>query len=233
MKTCIITGASSGIGRSTAIIVSKSNLFDNIILVARDTLKLEETKRLSANNDRIVIKNFDLNNLYEIPVLIKEIGDKYGSIDCLMNIAGFTDPQPILQTSIDNLFTTYTINVFAPIILIRECVKYMKRSDSVSKIINIGSTAGVTARPGWLSYASSKAALISASLTLSEELIEYKIKSYIISPGRCATDLRRKLAPNEDQSLIMQPDDVANIIIQLLQENEMFLDGQNIIVRKK
>lgn len=168
----------------------------------------------------------------DIPSIIKEVYDEYKSIDCLINIAGYTDPQPLLQTSIENLKTTYDINVFSLIILIKECVKYMRKNDKVSKILNVASTAGITPRPGWLSYASSKAAVIAVSQTLAEELAEYKIKVYTISPGRCATALRRKLAPNEDQSKIMQPQEVAQIISNLVNGKESCLDGQNIIIRK-
>ena len=113
----------------------------------------------------------------------------------------------------------------------RECVKYMKTSGG--KILNVASTAGMTPRPGWLSYASSKAALISMSQTLTEELAEYNIKVYCISPGRCATDLRKKLAPDEDPTTIMQPEEVAEIIRRLIDPDEACLDGQNIIIRKK
>lgn len=93
--------------------------------------------------------------------------------------------------------------MFAPVLLIRECVKYMKQNEGISKILNVASTAGITPRPGWLSYASSKAAVVSISQTLAEELAEYGIKVYCVSPGRCATALRRKLAPDEDQTKIM------------------------------
>ena len=50
------------------------------------------------------------------------------------------------------------------------------------------------------------------SKTLAKELVEYKIKVYCISPGRCATNLRNKLAPDEDPTTIMQPEEVAEVI---------------------
>src|SRR5690606_33840484 len=101
------------------------------------------------------------------------------------------------------------------------------------KILNVASTAGSSARPGWLAYASSKAALISISQTLSEELSEYGILVYCISPGRCATELRKILAPDEDPSTIMQPEDVGDVVYHLLSDTGMCLDGQNIVVRKQ
>jgi len=122
------------------------------------------------------------------------------------------------------------VNVFAPFMFMRECVKYMKHRGG--KILNVASTAGMTPRPGWLSYASSKAALISMSDTLTAELSEYGIMVYCVSPGRCATKLRRRLAPEEDPSTIMQPEDVAEVICRLVNPSEACLDGQNIVIRK-
>jgi 3-oxoacyl-[acyl-carrier protein] reductase len=233
MKTCIITGAGSGIGRAAAIEVGRANEFEYMVLIGRTKEKLEETKGLMATDATVELLSYDLSDLDGIPALIEQVFQTTGEINCLMNIAGYTEPQPLLTTSIDNMCLTYQVNVFAPFVLIRECVKYMRLNTGISKILNVASTAGITPRPGWLSYASSKAAVVSMSQTLTDELAEYGIRVYCISPGRCATALRRKLAPNEDQSKIMQPEEVGHIICRLVAGAEQCLDGQNIIIRKK
>ncbi len=232
MGTCIITGIGSGIGREVAIKISKMQEYDKIALLGRNIDAINETKGMMSNfqND-IRIWKIDFTYPERIPELISNIHKEFGTIDCLINIAGYTDPQPLLSTTLENMELTYSINVFSPFLLIRECVRYMKKYGG--KILNVASTAGMTPRPGWLSYSSSKAAVISMSQTLTEELAEYGIKVYCVSPGRCATQLRRKLAPNEDPSTIMQPDEVAEVICNLLSSSENCLDGQNIIIRKQ
>ena len=233
MKTCIITGATSGIGRAVAIDLSKLNDYDNIVILGRNEKELINTQKLMNSNKNISYKVLDLMELEKIPQVIEEIIKENGRVDCLINDAGYTDPAPLLSTTIENLKTTYSVIVFAPIILMREVVKYMKNNEKGGKILNVGSTAGITPRPGWISYASSKAAIISASSTLTAELEEYKIKVYCVSPGRCATALRRKLAPDEDPSTIMQPEEVSKIICSLISTDENCLDGQNIVIRRK
>ncbi len=233
MRTCIITGASAGIGRAAAVEVSKLGEFDNIVIISRREDALIETKNLMNPNCNVEILPYDIENIDGIPQMAKNIFEKYNSIDCLLNIAGYTDPKFLLETSQENLVKTFAINVFAPYLLCKECAKYMKGNDGVSKIINIASTAGNTPRPGWSVYAMSKAAIIEMSLTLTEELAGYGIKVYCLSPGRCATDLRRKLAPEEDQSKIMQPESVGQEIARMASKNETCLDGQNIVIRKK
>lgn len=233
MRSCIITGASAGIGRATAIEVSKLNQFDNIVLISRRKDRLEETKSLIKANCNVIVFPYDMEIIDGIPKLVERIYEECGSIDCLLNIAGYTDPQSIFETTEENLKKTFSVNVFAPYLMSKECAKIMRKNKTISKIVNIASTAGSSPRPGWSVYAMSKAAIIEMSMTLSEELASYGIKVYCISPGRCATDLRRKLAPEEDQTKIMQADTVGKEIARMVHNDEICLDGQNIIVRKK
>jgi 3-oxoacyl-[acyl-carrier protein] reductase len=231
-QVCIITGAGSGIGQATAIALSNRNVYRHIVLIGRNNEKLIETKTLMDDSfSSAYYYSYDLSDANGVALLIEEIYTRFGRIDALLNIAGYTEPASLLNTTIQNFAYTYQINVFAVFAMIKECVKYMKTAGG--KILNVASTAGMSPRPGWLSYASSKAAVISMSETLSAELSEYKILVYCVSPGRCATALRRKLAPDENPETIMQPSEVAEVVSNLLVPNEMCLDGQNIIIRKQ
>ena len=98
-------------------------------------------------------------------------------------------------------------------------------------ILNIASTAGINGRSGWLTYSASKAAMIAMSQVMKEELSIYGTRVVTISPGRCATALRRTLAPDEDPSTIMQPEDVAGVIELLASDHGRFVDSQNLVVR--
>ncbi|HEX7197807.1 MAG TPA: SDR family oxidoreductase [Candidatus Limnocylindria bacterium] len=231
-RACIITGASQGIGRATAVRLAREPDVDAIALIARNADGLAETRAAMGGTPATVrLHPYDLADLDGIPALIRLIHDEFGGIDVLCNIAGYAEPRALLDTTNENVRRTYTINVLAMIVIIREVVRLVR--DRPAKILNVASTAGITSRPGWLAYASSKAAVVSLSLTLADELAGTGIKVYTISPGRTATELRRTLAPEEDMTTIMQPDEVADVIAKLLDESERILDGQNIIVRKQ
>ncbi|MGE6258197.1 SDR family oxidoreductase [Heyndrickxia sporothermodurans] len=230
-KTCVITGASRGIGRAIAVSLSSREDITNFILVSRTEDGLHETANQMKRGKNVECHTIDLTDYKEVEKLISSVGNRYGSIDLLLNVAGFANPKSLLETSIDDWETTYKINVHSIFYITKEVVKFMKRTGG--KILNVASTAGMTARPGWLAYASSKAAIISMSETLSEELSEYGILVYCISPGRCATELRKILAPDEDPTTIMQPEHVGEVVEHLLSDNGICLDGQNIIVRKQ
>ena len=233
MATCIITGPGSGIGKATAIMLSRKGYYDQYALIGRNEPEMRVTQSEMLKNmydGSVRLYHSDFSNPENIPEIIKRINQEQGSIESLLNIAGYTDPRSLLTTTLESFDLTYRVNVYAPFMLIRECVKYMKHTGG--KILNVASTAGMTPRPGWLSYASSKAALISMSETLTAELSEYGIMVYCVSPGRCATKLRRRLAPDEDPTTIMQPDEVAEVICNLVNPVEQCLDGQNIVIRK-
>jgi 3-oxoacyl-[acyl-carrier protein] reductase len=232
MSVCIITGPGSGIGRATAIQLARRGYYDSFALLGRNAEEIQRTmQEMRKYNGSVRFFQIDFSSPEAIPTLIKDIHESMGEIVALYNIAGYTDPQPLLTTSLESFDQTFRVNVYSPFLLMRECVKYMKSRGG--KILNVASTAGMTPRPGWLSYASSKAALISMSQTLTEELSEYGIMVYCVSPGRCATKLRRRLAPDEDPSTIMQPHEVAEVICNLMDPKERCLDGQNIVIRKK
>jgi short-subunit dehydrogenase len=231
-KVCLITGASQGIGRASAIRMSQEPDVETIVLISRNAEGLEGTRAaMTTEGKTIRTIAYDLGDLDGIPALVRDIHDEFGSIDQLLNIAGYAEPRSLLDTTAENLVRTYTINVFAMLILTREVARYMQGRSA--KVLNIASTAGVTSRPGWVAYASSKAAVVSLSQTLADELAGTGIKVYSISPGRTATELRRKLAPEEDPNSIMQPSAVADVIALLMADGERTLDGQNIIVRQQ
>ncbi|MCR4659053.1 MAG: SDR family oxidoreductase [Bacteroidales bacterium] len=234
MATCIITGIGSGIGKATAILLAQRGLFSHYALIGRnddDMRKTQNEMQQYLPEGATKLYHIDLVNPEGIPAIVEKINSDFGEITALLNIAGYTDPKSLLTTTLESFELTYKVNVFAPFMFMRECVKYMRQNGG--KILNVASTAGMTPRPGWLSYASSKAALISMSETLTAELSEYGIMVYCVSPGRCATKLRKRLAPDEDPTTIMQPEDVAEVICNLVNPDEQCLDGQNIVIRKQ
>lgn len=233
MSTAIITGIGSGIGRSVAIQLSIRKYYDKYALLGRNIEAIKDTIAEMRKNgaENISFYPVDLSEPEKLPEIIKEIDNREGNIRALYNIAGYTDPQPLFSTTLESFEITYKVNVFTPFVLMRECAKYMRTQGG--KILNVASTAGMTPRPGWLSYASSKSSVIAMSQTLTSELAEYGIKVYCVSPGRCATKLRKRLAPDEDPTTIMQPEEVADVICNLMNPKECCLDGQNIVIRKQ
>jgi NAD(P)-dependent dehydrogenase (short-subunit alcohol dehydrogenase family) len=208
-KLAIIIGGSSGIGYS--ICKSLSEDFDIINFSRHKAVGFKNIKT-DVGDYKSIIKSF---SKIDIP---------YVMVYC----AGFVKPEGLLELNTNTWEQTIKINLTGAFYCTQEFVKRAKNTGG--KIVYIASTAGTRASPGWSAYASSKSGLISFGLSMSEELKEYKIKVYIVSPGRCATPLRKILAPNEDQSKIMQPDELSKFVKYIVMNDEL-LDGQSIRIR--
>ncbi len=228
-KVAIVTGASRGIGKEIARRLAKNRV--RLGIISRNEKVLKETAKELKNLTEVYYKALDVRDENGVKEFVKDMINLYGRIDILINNAGYVKPLSLLETTLEDWKMQLDINLTGTFLMTREVVRYMKNYGG--KIVNIASTAGLTPRPGWSAYAASKAGVVNFSLTMSEELKQYGIKVYCVAPGRTATELRRILAPDEDQSKILQPENVAELVETLLTEKGDYIDGQVIVIRKK
>jgi 3-oxoacyl-[acyl-carrier protein] reductase len=182
-RSVLITGVTSGIGNAIfnkILEKSKSLQVEQLIYLGRNEEKIDKLKyKQRENNLEMIPVVYDLEDIDNLSKKIFDIAKTIKNDLILINNAGYTEPASLLETTNSNLKKTFNVNFFAPIIITRDLLKAKIKLD---KIVNIASTAGMTARPGWLSYGASKAALINASLTLYDELIQDEIYVFCISP---------------------------------------------------
>jgi len=232
LKTILITGASKGIGLGiTKVLMEDTKQKYRFILIARDSkdFDLVLKKLRSKYKNEIISFKCDLGNSSDLDNTMKKIIALNYSIDLLVNNAGYTNPKSFLDVEVDDFRHTFEVNVISPFKIIQ---KLFETGNHVKTIVNLASTSGIGPRPGWLTYATSKAAMISMSDTLREELHIFGTNVICISPGRCATALRKTLAPEEDPTSIMQPEDVAEVVKFLISDTGKFITSQNLIIRQ-
>jgi len=233
-KSIMITGASKGIGLATAErFLRTDNDVTDVILLARESDEFTQAEaEMRADNPygkTITSYTIDLYDRDAIAGLMPQVMATHGKVDMLVNNAGFTAPAPVHEIDFADFERTIGVNLYAPFLVVQQLLHLGNQFDY---IVNVASTAGITGRSGWLTYSSSKAGLIAMSQVLREELAIYGTRVVTISPGRCATALRRKLAPDEDPSTIMQPEDVADAIEMLTSPVGRFVDSENLVVRQ-
>jgi len=178
MRTCLITGAGTGIGQATAVEVSKRADVKNIVLISMGIDDLVKTKELMDQSKNIDLYDQDITDYDSIQKIIQETSERYGSIDILLNIAGYAKAVPFGEIPLENWEKTFNVNVTALFMLSQISFQYMKKTGGI--ILNVASTSGSTPRPGWLAYAASKSAILGISRTLAEELKDYIISEFII-----------------------------------------------------
>jgi 3-oxoacyl-[acyl-carrier protein] reductase len=230
----MVTGASKGIGLETIRrFLQNDPEFTTVILVARES---EEYAKALAELEAINVRGVTLASYYVdladrggVIRLCAQVAKDHGNVDVLVNNAGYTKPVSIQQVEFADFERTIAVNLYAPFTFVQELLHHGNQFDL---IVNIASTAGISGRSGWLTYSASKAAVINMSEVMREELAIYGTRVVCISPGRTATALRRVLAPDEDPSTIMQPQDVAAVIEMLASPVGRFVDSTNLVVRQ-
>ena len=232
-KTILITGASSGIGRATAIECSK--LGADVIITARNEDKLKETYALlgKGNHSYIVA---DLTSEENIDHLTKEISMIDGCVHC----AGFSIISPIQFISTDVLNKTFFINSFAPMILSKHLIK-KKKFKRGSSVVFVSSIAGSNnTSHGSSVYGSSKSALNGFMRYAALELADKGIRCNAVYPGRVNTDfIMHENIPDEDRQKDIEfyplkrygePIEIAHAIIYFLSDASSWVTGSSIVI---
>ncbi|GAB2673318.1 oxidoreductase [Flavihumibacter cheonanensis] len=179
-KTVIITGASQGIGKLTALKFKEQGY--NVIAVSRSISKSQELK-----SKGIDLYDMDISDTNSVELAFYKIFSKYPQIDILINNAGFSQNGFIEELSIDQLRYQFEVNVFG-LIKVTQMVLPSMRKARKGKIINIGSIGGDFTSPGASAYHASKYAIESFTDGLRQELKAFGIDVILIKPGGVATD---------------------------------------------
>lgn len=177
----LVTGASSGIGRDIAKELSKKGY--ELILVARNKEKLEETQKKLVTNSKIIC--MDLSN-NESCIKLKELT---GDVDVLVNNAGFGDFGSFEETDLNKELDMIKTNIMAMHILTKIYLKDMKKKDK-GYILNVASIAGFLPGPLMSTYYATKAYVVRLTESISEELRRSKsnVKISILCPGPVKTN---------------------------------------------
>ncbi|KAF9068636.1 hypothetical protein BDP27DRAFT_1327035 [Rhodocollybia butyracea] len=188
-KIAIVTGASSGIGRHTAIALLHENW--QVVVTARRFEALEETKTLSSNPQNCICIAGDITDEIFVKSLFSQAIDKFGRLDLLFNNAGISSAQvPIEELSLESFQNVLNVNLVAPFICTREAVRQFKvQSPPGGRIINNGSLSAHVPRPFTYAYTASKHAITGLTKCTSLDGRIHNISCTQIDIGNAATDM--------------------------------------------
>ena len=185
-KVVLITGASSGIGKQTAIEFAK--LGSNIILVARRKNKLEQVENeLKQFNVNTLVCACDVSKKDQVEELSKSVLQKFNSIDILVNNAGFAIYGSVYDLSINDIESQMETNYFGMIYCTKNFLPLMLEKKS-GHIVNVASVAASFGLPGIASYCASKFAMLGFSEGLKHELSGTGVGITVVSPIMVKTD---------------------------------------------
>lgn len=223
MKTVLITGASSGIGKEFAIIFAKQKF--NLVIVARSEDKLEEisSKLEEKYGVRVTVFVIDLSQPNIANELYSKIKDRKISVDIVVNNAGIGIHGDFSDSELGNINNMLSLNITALTELTLLFVKEMKGKNS-GRILNIASTASFQPVPKFAVYAASKSYVLNFTEALCYELKDTNISVSVLCPGPTETGFE-ETANIVDSNLfkngVMSAEEVAEVGYKGLMNNKM------------
>ena len=240
-KVVLVTGASAGIGRTTAIAFAREDA--TVVVSGRSTEGLAGTvKEIEAIGGRVDSIVAEISDAAQVANLVEEIVLRHGRLDIAVNNAGAIGPRgPIDLVTDDEFVHLVNTNVIGTWLCMKHEVARM-REQGRGVIVNLGSVVGTAlSRPGLTAYATSKAAVAAMTRGAAREHIADGIRINLVSPG--SSDTPMSLLPGETLEgraervrgavpigRIATTDEIANAVLWLASEEASFAVGHNLII---
>lgn len=233
-KNVIVTGTARGIGYKMVQVFAQNgaNVFAHARKETQEHMQFCE-QLAEKENVQIIPVYFDLQDEDAIKDAVKSIRSTKLSIDGLVNNAGVTYNALFQMTNMDELRKQFEVNFFAPYLFTQYISKLMIRNKKGS-IVNVSSSAALDGNSGKSAYGASKAALLTMTLSIAEELGTSGIRANVICPGVTETDMVSTMPEyiSEVQKeaaflkKLAKTDDIANTALYLLSDYSSYITGQ-------
>ena len=234
-KIALVTGASSGIGRAIAqrlasdgalVIVNYNQNVDS----AREVIDM-----IKAQGGQALSLQADVSNVSQIQTLFKNIIDRFGRIDIVVNNAGIAGQiQPIAEVTEENFDTVFALNAKGALFVLKEAARHLSKQ---GRIINISSSTAQFPTAGLAVYAASKTVLKVFTEVLAKEVGERGITVNSVLPGptvpgmfeQAPADFKQQAAALSPFNRLGKAEDVADVVAFLASDQARWITGQHIL----
>jgi len=237
-RVVIITGGSRGIGRAIAFRFADEK--PRIVLLhydPDDSAAKEALDRLTDEGVQAEAHRIDVSNRGEVDRLFKDVLDRFGRVDALINNAGITKDGLLMRMSEEDWDQVLSVNLKGVFNCAQAVIRSMVKARS-GRIVNISSVAGQIGNAGQTNYAASKAGILGFTKSLAREVGSRGITVNAVAPGFINTEMTSSLPDKLKESFVQQiplarvgePEDVAEAVHWLCSEGSKYITGQVIHV---
>jgi 3-oxoacyl-[acyl-carrier protein] reductase len=227
LNTALVTGGGRGIGKETAILLSKKGL--NVIICSRTQKEIDSAVKeiKSLGNGQIIGRKCDVSVYSEVNTLVKEALEIYGRIDVLINNAGITYVKKLIDTTEEQWDQTLDINLKGTFLFCKAIVPHLIENDC-GVIINVSSGAGKVGFEDISAYCASKFGMIGLTESLAREVANHNIRVMTICPGEVATKMQEDVDPRYyelNKHKMLHPRTVAEKIADMIFNDNEYRNG--------
>lgn len=233
-KTILVTGATSGIGRATAITCAQ--LGANVVLTGRNVSRLKETLNMMSDVCKHLIIPADLTDEAQVQALLESVP----AVDGVACCAGVAEMKPFAFVTEEDVERVFKTNCFAPVMLVNKLLK-AKKLNKGGSVVFVSSVDGPKiVHAGNSVYSGSKSALVGLARNMAIDLASKKIRVNSVLPGTTDTPMIRTENVTEEMlaetakafplKRFAKPEEIANAIIFLLSDAASFVTGTELTV---
>ena len=246
-QKALVTGASSGIGKSVAIELGKAGADVVVNYKGGADEANEVAAEIGKYGSRVYAHQADVSNEEQVKEMFQKMFEEFGTIDILINNAGLQQDAPFDEMTIDQWNTVINVNLTGQFLCAREAVREFKRrgvvpevSCAAGKIICMSSVHEIIPWAGHVNYAASKGGVMLMMKSIAQEVAPYRIRVNSIAPGAIRTPINTDAwqTPEAYEALmtlvpykrIGEPEDIARAAVWLASDYADYVNGISLIV---